>query len=109
MKIHDLVLIAELLGQLEKETHLESTVLEALFALSLGFTELSESIQTARLVDEDLLVLFSALDELVINTHGLAKGKKETHRMLLKSVIVKLKLTYSHRCGRRSKRHRGGF
>ena len=44
MEIHDIVLVAELLGQLEQKTELESAVLGALFCLFLGLLELSESV-----------------------------------------------------------------
>ena len=69
MEIHDIVLVAELLGQLEQKTELESAVFGALFCLFLGLLELSESVKAASLVDVDLLVRFSTLDELIVTLH----------------------------------------
>ena len=58
--------------QLEKKTHLEGAVLSALLRLSLSFFVLAQSVQAARLVDVDLLVLLAALDQLVVDSHTLA-------------------------------------
>jgi hypothetical protein len=86
MQVHDFVLIAKFLSKLEEKTHLERAVLDTLFSLGLGFAVLSQGVQTASLVNIDLLVLFSALDQFIVNCHrfptgaamGMSKVTKET-------------------------------
>lgn len=57
--------------QLEKQTHLKRTILDALFSLCLSLAVLSERIQATGFVDIDLLVSISALDQLVVHLHSL--------------------------------------
>ena len=79
MQIHDLVLITKFLRQLEEETHLKWAVFDALLSLSLRFPVLTERVQAASLVDEDLLILLATLDQLVIDSHGLPIIVKDKH------------------------------
>lgn len=72
MQIHDFVLVAQLLRQLEEKAHLQRAILNALLALYLGLFELAEGVETARLVHKDLLVGIPTLDQFVVNSDGLA-------------------------------------
>ena len=72
MQVHDLILVAQLLRQLEQKSHFERTILDTLFSFCLCFFVLTESVQTASLVDVNLLVLLAALDKVIVHLHGLA-------------------------------------
>ena len=67
MKVHDLVLVAKFLRQLEEQTHLKRAVLNTLLSFCLGLPVLTERVKAASLVDIDLLVLLATLDKLVID------------------------------------------
>ena len=84
MQVHYLILISKFLRQLEKQTHLERAVLKALFSLSLCLLVLAQSVETARLVDVDLLVLLTALNQFIIHRHSLAKKYNRIIRTSLK-------------------------
>ena len=71
MQVHDFILIAQFLGQLEQKAHFQRAVLKALFGLCLSFLVLTSCVQTAGLVYIDLLVLLAALDKLIVDLHGL--------------------------------------
>lgn len=71
MQIHDLVLVAKFLRQLEEQTHLKWAVFNAFLSLCLRFPVLTERVQAASLIDIDLLILLATLDKLVIDSHGL--------------------------------------
>jgi len=71
VQIHDFVLIAQLLRQLEKQSHFEGSVFGAIFTLNLRLFVLVQRIQTARLVHVDVLVDFAAFQQLVIHVHRL--------------------------------------
>lgn len=71
MQVHDFILIAQFLSQLEQKAHFQRAVLKALFGLCLSFLVLASCVQTAGLVYIDLLVLLAALDELIVDLHGL--------------------------------------
>ena len=76
MKVHNLVLVAKFLRQLEKKAHFQSAVLNALLSLFLSLLILAKGIVAAGLVDEDLLVLLLAFDKLIVDLHGLAIEKR---------------------------------
>jgi len=86
VQVHDFVLITKFLSELEEKTHLERAVLDTLFSLGLGFAVLSKSVQTASLVNIDLLVLISTLDQFIVDCHrfptdaamGMSQVTKET-------------------------------
>ena len=90
MQVHDLIFIAKLLSKLEEQAHLERAVLEALFCLGLGLFVLSEGIQTASFVYMDLLILFTAFHEFVVDTHGLTLEERKRNRQ----VRVEVKKTH---------------
>ena len=75
MQIHNLVFVPQFLRQLEEETHLEGAVLDALLGLGLCLLVLAKSVETARLVNVDILVLVAALNKLIVDLHGLAAPK----------------------------------
>ena len=62
-------------------------MLEALRRLGLRFPILSERIEAASLVDVDLLVLLPALNQLVIDVHGLTS---RTESQVSKQIRVKV-------------------
>ena len=82
MKVHDLVLVAKFLRQLEEKAHFESAILDTLFSLFLSLLILAKCVVAAGFVDEDLLVLFSALDKLIIDLHGLAIYRRQKKRSI---------------------------
>lgn len=67
MKVHDLVLITQLLGKLEKKAHLERAIFSALLSFSFRFFVLAKSIETACLIDVNLLVCLATLDKFVVD------------------------------------------
>ena len=80
MKVHNLVLVAEFLRQLEEKAHFERAVLNALLSFGLGLTVLAEGVKAASLVYEDLLVWLLALDQLIVDLHGLAIDIKDNRK-----------------------------
>ena len=72
MKVHDFVLVTEFLCQLEQDTHLQRAILKTFLCLGFGFFALTQSIQTACFEDENLLILLTTFDQLIIDCHGLS-------------------------------------
>ena len=82
MKVHNLVLIAQFLRQLEEKAHFKSAILNTLLSLLLSLLILAKGIVAAGLVDEDLLVLLSTLDKLIIDLHGLSIDRRQQKRSI---------------------------
>jgi hypothetical protein len=72
MKVHDLVLVAKFLRQLEEQAHLQGVIFNALLAFYLGLLELTQGVETACLIDVNLLVRLIALDQFVVHSHCFA-------------------------------------
>jgi len=69
MQVHDFVLVAEFLRQLEEEAILEGSILRALLGLSLRFFVLSQCIKTGRFEKVDLRVKVVPLDQFIVYIH----------------------------------------
>lgn len=72
MKIHDLVLVAKFLRQLEEQAHLQRVIFYALLALYFCFLKLTQCVETAGFIDMNLLVRLVALDQLIVDSYCFA-------------------------------------